>query len=274
MIQVHLARPLGSLLGIGLMTLLAVPAAAGSANVQAQAPRPAAPAPPAAAARAAKPYVMTVKNEDGFINVALKARQAKVTDIAKELGPKLKARIDVGPGVAQDTVTVDLPSSPLETVLQMIAPRVLIDYEVRQDARPLPLVIHLLGPTDVEPTANIVQRGASQGLVISGHTEETPTDDGSDPVTVSGDVHQLSIKARNQPLSLVAMVLGDTLGITVDMTYAANELVLVNVTSLPAEDAVLSVSPNLGLHVRVDVSRAERTPIKLVLRQPGPQAAR
>jgi hypothetical protein len=25
--------------------------------------------------------------------------------------------------------------------------------------------------------------------------------------------------------------------------------------------------------VRVDVSRAERTPIKLVLRQPGPQAA-
>ncbi|MEO6011575.1 MAG: hypothetical protein ABIU38_26280 [Vicinamibacteraceae bacterium] len=217
---------------------------------------------------------MAVKIEDGFINVALRARQARIVDIAKDLATQLRARIVVGPGLAPDTVTVDLPSTPLEGVLQAIAPRVLIDYEVRQDARPLPLAIYLLSPTDTEPTANITQRGASQGVVISGHTEETPTDDGKDPVTISGDTHQLSIAAKNQPLSLVAMAVADTLGVTLDMTYPAGELVVVSVTNLAAEDAVTSISPNVRLHLRVDLDRAERTPIKLVVTQPNGQAAR
>jgi hypothetical protein len=217
---------------------------------------------------------MTVTVEDGFINVALRAREARVADIAKDLETKLRARIDVGPALAREVVTVDLASSPLETVLQAIAPRVFVDYEVRQDARPLPLAIHLLSPTDIEPKANVAERGVSHGLVISGHTEETPTDDGKDPVTISGDIHQLSIAARNQPLGLVAMAVADTLGVTLDMNYPAGELVLVNVTNLPAEDAVLSISPNVRLHVRVDLSRAERTPLKLVVTQPGARAAR
>jgi hypothetical protein len=235
---------------------------------------PAPPPPRRQGTAAAKPYAMAVRFEDGFINVALRAREARVADIAKDLATQLRARIDVGPGLAREVVTVDLPSSPLEAVLQAIAPRVFVDYEVRQDARPLPLAILLLSPTDPEPKANVVQRGASQGLVISGHTEETPTDDGKDPVAVSGDRHQLSIAARNQPLALVAMVVADTLGVTLDMDYPAGELVLVNVTNLPAEDAVMSISPNIRLHVRVDLSRAERTPLKLRVTRPGAQAAR
>jgi hypothetical protein len=247
-----------------LLALLAVCAAA---PAQAQRSDP-------AQGPAAKPYAMTVTFEDGFINVVLRARQARVADIAKDLALRLRARIDIAPGLAQELVTVDQPSSPLETVLQALAPRVLVDYELRQDARPLPLAIHLLSPTDTEPTANIVPRGVSHGVVISGHTEETPTDDGSDPVTVSGDSNRLSIAAKNQPLALVAMAVADTLGVTLDMNYPAGELVLVNVTNLPAEDAVLSISPNIRLHLRVDLSRAERTPLKLLVTQPGAQAAR
>ncbi len=58
------------------------------------------------------------------------------------------------------------------------------------------------------------------------------------------------------------------------MNYPAGELVEVNVTSLPAEDAVLGISPNVRLHVRVDLSRAERTPLKLVVTRPVVRAAR
>jgi hypothetical protein len=93
-------------------------------------------------------------------------------------------------------------------------------------------------------------------------------------VTITGDIHQLSIAAKQQPLALVAMAVADVLGVTVDMTYGAGEPVEVSVTSLPAEDAVLSISPNLRLHVRVDLARAERTPLKLVVTRPGGQAAR
>jgi hypothetical protein len=251
---------------------VAVPAMAAAQAAQApQAPKATRPAP----ARApVKRYALSVKNEDGFLNVALKARQARMADIAADLGLRLRARVVVGPELAKDAVSVDVPSSPLEAVLQALAPRVLVDYEVRQDAQPRPLVIYLLAPADTEPTANVAARGVSQGVVISGHTEETPTADGSDPVTISGDAHQLSIAAKQQPLALVAMAVADILGITLDMDYPAGELVEVSVASLPAEDAVLAISPNVRLHVRVDLSRAERTPLKLVVTRPAVRAAR
>jgi len=220
----------------------------------------------------AKAYAMTVKNDDGFINVTLKARKARVADIASDLGKRLRADVVIGKDLAQDTVTLDMPSSPLEAVLQALAPRVLVDYEIRQDARPLPLAIHLLAPTDTEPTANIVQRGASQGVVISGHTGETASD--GEPVTITGDLHQLSIAAKNQPLALVAMMVADMLGVTLDLNYPAGELVVVDVDKLPAEDAVLSISPNIRMHVRADLSRAERTPIKLIVTRTDARAAR
>src|SRR4029453_16821694 len=102
--------------------------------------------------------------------------------------------------------------------------------------------------------------GASQGVVISGHTEETPTADGSDLVTITGDGQRLSIAAKQQPLALVAMAVADVLGVPLDLDYAAGELVAVNVIDLAAEDAVLGISPNMRLHMRVDLSRAERTP--------------
>ena len=251
---------------------VAVPAMTAAQTAQApQAPKATRPAP----ARApVKRYALSVKNEDGFLNVALKARQARIADIAADLAKRRRARVVVGPELARETVSVDLPSSPLEAVLQSLAPRVLVDYEVRQYAQPLPLVIYLLAPTDTEPAANIAARGASQGVVISGHTEETPTADGRDPVTITGDARQLSIAAKQQPLALVAMAVADVLGVTLDMTYPAGELVEVSVTDLPAEDAVLGISPNVRLHVRVDLSRAERTPLKLVVTRPDARAAR
>jgi hypothetical protein len=272
-----------ALLGLATTSVPAPAAQATPPVVQAQAPArpptpPAVPATPEARARAPRgthrPYALAIKREDGFINVALKATRIRVADIAADLARQLRVRIDVGTDLKQEFVTVDVPSSPLESVLQAIAPRVLVDYELRQDARPRPLAIYLLAPTDVAPKANVVERGVSQGMVISGHTEETPTDDGSDPVTIAGDTHQLSITAKNQPLALVAMAVADTLGVPLEMTYPAGELVVVSVTNLPAEDAAIGISPNVRLQVRVDVSQAERTPLKLIVTQPRAQAAR
>ena len=116
-------------------TFIAGLGAAAPAVAAAQTP-PAPQAPQAAgpAQAPAKRYALSVKNEDGFLNVALKARQARLADIAADLAKRLRARVVVGPELAKDTVSVDLPSSPLETVLQSLAPRVLVDYELRQYA--------------------------------------------------------------------------------------------------------------------------------------------
>jgi hypothetical protein len=232
------------------------------------APRPAAPAAAVAARQpAAKLHTLTVKQDQGFINVALKANAAKVNDVAADLARQTKIRVVVGPIFATETITADFPESALESALTAIAPHAIVDYEFRADARPRPQVIYLLAPTDEAPTANVTTRGASQGLMIQGHTEEPSASE--DPVVVTGDARGLTVKATKQPLALVAMFVSDILGVQLEMQYDAVEPVEIDAQNLSPEDVVTSLSPNARLHVRVDLSRGDRTPLRLALVKAG-----
>jgi hypothetical protein len=190
------------------------------------------------------------------------ARQARNDAIQAKRRVRLRVRVVVGPELAKDTVSVDVPSSPLEAVLQALAPRVLVDYEVRQDAQPRPLVIYLLAPADTEPAANVAARGVSQGVVISGHTEETPR-----PMAAIRSRSPTRTSCRSPPSSGAGARRDGRRRRArrhADMDYPAGELVEVSVVDLPAEDAVLGISPNVAA-VRVDLAQAERTPLKLVV---------
>jgi hypothetical protein len=249
--------------------------APGQAPARGQAPaaKPAPAGPPATAGRPAAsraPYAMTVKQEQGFINIGLKAQGAKVTDVAADLAKRLKLRISVGPGFAQETLTLDFPESIFESALTQIAPHAIVEYEFRADARPKPLMIYLLGANDTAPETTVAKPGAAQGLLITGHTEENPANAAEDAVKVSGDARNgVSVKAVKQPLGLVAMVLADILGVQLEMQYGAEEIVDVDVQNAAPEDAVAALSPNARLIVRVDLSMSERTPLRLVLAKPG-----
>lgn len=223
-------------------------------------------APPAAGS--AKPYTLSVTSENGFIGVALTAERAKWSEVATALAARLRAEVKVGATLAAETLTAGFRESPLEVALASVAPRVLIDYELRQGAPPRPLVIHLLAAEDPDPPSTAVPRGASEGVLIEGHTEE-PAD--SEPLKVSGDKHLLTIAATKQPLSLVAMAIGDVLGVPVDLQYAASDLVDAELTNAPAEEAVVGLSAKVRLVVRVDVTRADRTPLRLVVVPQAPE---
>lgn len=246
------------LLVVALCGLLATPQ---GATAQAQVPRPAG-APPA------KPYELSVTSEGGYIAVALRADRARVPDIAAELASRLRAQVKVGPVLAGETLTTDFRESPLETALASMAPRVLIDYELRQGTPPRPLVIHLLASDDAEVPSPTVAQGASEGVLIEGHTEE-PAD--SEPLKVAGDRHSLSITSVKQPLGVVAMAVGALLGVPVELGDVANDTIDLDLTNVPAEDAIVGLSPKVRLTVRVDVTRAERTPLRLVVSPPAPQ---
>lgn len=244
--------------GTGLIAVLAsvtVPAGAQPAPGQG-----------AAATQAQQKYTLNVTSKDGFVDVALKAEAARVSDIATDLSKRLGARLTLGPGLRQETITVNIPQSALEPALARLAPRVFVDYEVRQDGGPVPREIYLLGPDDAAPSMSTATRGTSHGVLISGHTEETPASPEQDPLKVSGDKQGLMITARKQPLSLVAMALADTLGVPLELKYEAAEPVEIDVAYYaPPEDVIPRLSPNIRLHVRVDVISQQRSPLKLVL---------
>lgn len=222
---------------------------------------------PAAAAPRPKP-VVAVSTDGGFVVVRLLAERVRVADIASELGRLLRVRVVVGPAVADELATVDLVNTPLEAALPALAPGAFLDYEVRQGSPPAPRVIYLLGPGDPAPPSNRTERGTSDGLLITGHTEE-PVDGPADALTVAGDAHSLTITAKQQPLSLVAIAVGEALGVPVDVTFEPPGLVDVSLQNQAAEYVVTSISPYLSLHVRLDLLRMERTPLKLVVAGPA-----
>ena len=241
-----------------------------AAPLAAQPPAPTAPPASRRASPARAPYALTVKSEGGFINIGLTAQGAKVGDVAAELGRRLGLRVVVGPAFAQETLTVDVPESVFESALTAIAPHAIVDYEFRAEARPKPLVVYLLGANDEAPKADLAPRGgATQGLLIMGHTEENPANATEDPVKVSFDANGLSVRARRQPLALVAMAVADALGVQLELADAAEQIVDVDVENASVEDGVASLSPHARLLVRVDLSRSERTPLRLAIVRPG-----
>jgi hypothetical protein len=222
-----------------------------------------------AAAQTARPYTLSVNPGDRPVTMSLKADNARVSDVGTELGRLLKAKVVIGPGVQNEKITVDIPVTMLESALISLAPRVFVDYEIRQDAAPLPLGIYLLGANDPVPATDTAVRGTSQGILIEGNTEDMPKTPEEDPLRVTGNRRFLSVAVKKQPLSLVARAIGEVLGIPVELKYDASEIISANLTNGLPEETVTGLSPNVHIFVRVDVNLAERTPLKLVVERPA-----
>ena len=224
----------------------------------------------APAARPQQAYTLDVTSSLGFIDVTMKAEGARLSEVATDLAKRLGARLVIGPGVVKNTISVNLAHSPLEPALASLAPRVFVDYEIRQDTAAAARVIYLLGPDDAAPAMNAETRVASQGVLIAGHTEEAPGSPAEEPLKVSGDKRGLMIMARKQPLSIVAMAIAETLGVLLELKYDATEMVDVDIKYYaPPEDVIPGLSPNFRLHVRADVTAQQRMPIRLVLERQG-----
>ncbi len=220
----------------------------------------------AAGKPAPKTYTLRVTKE-GTTNVSLTAEGANVSEIAADLSKRLNAPVIVGPTMQKETISAKFSELPLEQALSSIAPRVYVDYEIRQNAQPVPLAIYLVGFVDPEPALNAVVRGNSQGVLITGNTEDTGKSSPDDPLLVVYEKKRLTIVSKKQPLSIVVMAVADVLGVPAEIKYEAAETVDTNIKgALVAEDAILGLSPNVRLDVRVDVNRGERTLLQLVVK--------
>ena len=225
----------------------------------------------AAAAQTPRPYSLTVRTDARPMTMTLKADSARLSEVAADLGTRLRAKVVLGPGVQNDRITVDVPETVLEQALRMLAPRVFIDYEIRQDASPVALGIYLLGAGDPTPPSDAVVRGTSMGLLIEGNTEDVPKAPEEDPLLVTFNRGALSVVIKKQPLSLVARAIGEVLGIPVELKYDASEIITANLTNGLPEETVSSLSPNVHIFVRVDVNLGDRKPLKLVVERPARQ---
>lgn len=236
--------------------------AAGDADPRAQNPRTTG-GPPVA-----QTYVLRVTTNDGVTGVSIEAEGARLSEIVRELSRRLNTEGFVGQSLQEERVFLRFADSPLEVALGSLAPRVYIDYEIRQGASPTPKGIYFLGLSDPDPPTDAVVKGPSQGVVIEGNTDDPPKKPEDDPLRVALGKTGLTIAVKAQPLSLVLRAIGDVLGVPVDLNGDASETVDADMRDLTPQYAIPRLSPNIRMYVRVDVNRLVTTPLRIMVVRP------
>jgi hypothetical protein len=175
--------------------------------------------------------------------------------------------------MSKEAITVEFYDLPFEPALRLLAPHVYLDYEIRANAQPTLLAIFLMGQDDPDPAKNAVVQGSSEAMLIEGNTEDTAEESAvqreDDPLQVDLDDNHLTIKSKKQPLAAVVMTIAEVLGVPAEIKSDSNEIVDTVIKDTPFEDAIARISPNIRLYVRADLTRSQRTPLRLVLVPPA-----
>ena len=225
-----------------------------------------------------KPYTLTVKTRP-ILNISLKAEKANMAEVAQDLSKRLKVPVFLGAERQKEPLSIEFSELTLEPALQLLSPAVYVDYEIESGGQNPPRVlgIFLYDVGQGEPPASAVVHGSNQAMLIEGNTEdgvaqesgeEKPKDDEEPPLRVAFLDNQLTVKAKQQPLPLVLLKIGETLGIPVDVQNEKMDPIDANISKLSVEDAVRQLSPNIKMFVRADLTRSERRALRLVLAEP------
>jgi len=175
----------------------------------------------------------------------------------------------------KEPLSIEFSELTLEPALQLLSPTVYVDYEIDSSGQnpPRALGIFLYDVNQGEPPLSAVVHGSTQSMLIEGNTEdgvEPESDEKKEeqPLRVTYQDYILSVKAKQQPLPLILLKIGEVVGIPVDIQDEKMDLVDANISKLSVEEAIKQLSPNIKLFVRADLSRSERRTLRLVLTEP------
>ena len=222
-------------------------------------------------------FTLTVKTRP-ILNLSLKAEKAKMSEVAQELSQRLKIPVFLGPERQKESISIEFSELTLEPALQLMSPTVYVDYELDTGSAnpPKPLGIYFYDLNQGEPPHTAVVSGTNQSLLIEGNTEdgvESDTDAAKkkleeQPLRVHYENNSLTVKAKQQPLPVVLLKIGEELGIPVDIQNERLDPIDADISKLPIEDVVRQLSPNIKLYYRADLTRAEKRALRMVLAEP------
>lgn len=204
--------------------------------------------------------------------LSLRATKTPLSEIAVELGRRLKVPVYLSPLMEKQPITLELTGMPVDAVLRSLAPQSYIDYESGGDnPAPKPLALYLYSANEPAPALNTIVKNTSQALLVEGDTEEGTEEyekrqaQEDNPLRVTFANKQLSVRARKQPLSVVLYKIAAELGIPFDMPGVSNEIVDVSFSNYTVEQAVRALSPSVRFFFRTDLQTFEIQPLRLAL---------
>lgn len=251
---------------------LVVCAAAASAQPPTPQQQPAAAAKQAPAATPAKPGFTVKVSKTGPVPIVnIKAKDAKLAEVAAELSRQLDAPVNLSPVMSKQVVSVEVDGLNLESAVRMLAPHPLIDYvaEGGAAASPKALAVYLYALNEQHPPLTETVKSSSEALLIEGDTEEGTEEyerrKKEDPLQVSFANNRLSVRAEKQPLALVLARVASELGIPFELKGDPTEMVDVTFQGYMFDQAMRALSPSVRFYYRSDLGNFETYPIRLAL---------
>lgn len=205
---------------------------------------------------------------------SVKANDARVSEIANEIGRRLKVPVNLSPQMQKRLVTLDFSALTLDAALRMLAAKPYIDYEAEGGgaSQPEMSAIYLYALNETPPASSVALRNNSEAVVVEGHTEDGVEDSASkkkteeeEPLVVSFAQHQLSVRARKQPLSAVLYKIAAAVGVPFEMRSETNESVDIEFTNYTLEEAVRALPPSVRFYFRTDLQNFETQPLRFAL---------
>ena len=163
-------------------------------------------------------FVLTVKDDSA---VTLKAKDVPLSEIIEVLARKIHLPISLSESLKNERITVNFSNLPWQEVLREFAPQGYADFVVAGglNQQPQCLGIYLLDHAEKQPAQDINIASRSQAFLLEGDTEasESPKAAEEIPLQVSVTQGLLTVRARQQPLSVVLYKIAESFGIAFEL---------------------------------------------------------
>jgi hypothetical protein len=255
--------------------LLAAPAAAAAGGPSGQRTPPA--QAPSAPAKDARPWSVRMST-DAPHTFTVKAKEAPLPEVTAEFSRLLKVPVTLSPLLSKQRVTLDFSGMNLEGALRMLAPQAYVDYVAGgDDGQPRPLAVYLQGFNERPPSPTATVKGTTEAILIEGDTEEGVGDEEArrkreeqNPLRVTFERRQLSVRARKQPLTVVLFRIASEIGVPFELRWESPDVVDVEFDNYSIEQAVRALSPAVRLYYRINLQSFDVQPLRLALVSPAP----
>ena len=210
--------------------------------------------------------------------VTLRAVDAPLTDVASEIGKQLNVPVSLSPVMKIQRVTLTVDQLPVETLLRTFAPQPYVDYRLDggSASQPKYVAIYLTAYNEPAPALNAVVKGSNEAILVEGtfgeqeaEAAEPKREDEASRLRVSYEGKKLSVRAKNEPLSVVLYKISEAVGIPFELKYEGAEPTSINISEASLEQAMRSLPANVRLYYRLDIQTFDVRPLRLVLFAPN-----
>ena len=211
------------------------------------------------------------------LTVTLHAEGAPLVEIVKQLTQKIGVPITLSAKLRAERVTAKFSDAPLETALAELAPQSYADYVVNGgwNTQPQCVGIFLQARTEKQPASDVNIKPRAQAFLLEGDTETGGTEtvqqtkEGEEPpLKISITQGLLSVRARQQPLTVVMYKIADSYGLPFEMRAETTDLIDQNLQAVTPLELLRTLPAGAQLYYRRNLQNSLDKPLRLLLEKP------